>query len=91
MSEMVERVARALCRRQCPSEPGSHYLDANWPRFEDDARTAIAAMRQPTDAMEFIGDAIWRSAFPTTRAFEAYVAMIDAALSGIVIEAPRQA
>lgn len=58
MSEMVERVARAICtaREQNGGPPwehweaqpgGKHVLNA----FRDDARAAIEAMEVPTDAM----------------------------------------
>lgn len=57
MSEMVERVARALClsKRNSPKDYPSGWLERhvneNWHLFEDDARTAIAAMREPTQNM----------------------------------------
>lgn len=50
MSEMVERVARALMvERFKPDDPGTAGLP--WTVFERDARAAIAAMREPTEAM----------------------------------------
>lgn len=63
MSEMVERVARALARRQLMAGAvfyGGQRLDANlkphteetlWPYHKDMARAAIEAMREPTDGM----------------------------------------
>jgi hypothetical protein len=54
MSEMVERVARALCRSKSAAQPGGwieRHINENWPVFMDDARTAIEAMREPTEAM----------------------------------------
>lgn len=44
MNEMVERVARAICtaRRWSPE---------NWYLAKDEARAAIEAMREPTQAM----------------------------------------
>jgi len=61
MSEMVERVARAICA----SELGhfgviaAEFVDANWHQFAPElsaryvrrAHAAIAAMREPTEAM----------------------------------------
>jgi hypothetical protein len=75
MSEMVERVARALYERQAKL---NHY-DHSWEviagmakgiadEFRADARTAIEAMREPTPSMrnaimgnttEFDVDAVW--------------------------------
>lgn len=40
MSEMVKRVARAISA-----------IGDDWTAYEDDARRAIAAMREPTEAM----------------------------------------
>lgn len=56
MSEMVERVARALCRTTI-SRPDYNPVDVDrnvdekWPLFADHARAAIAAMRKPTTLM----------------------------------------
>jgi hypothetical protein len=51
MSEMVERVARALA--DCALEP----FDAiSRQKFMGDARAAIEAMREPTEAMLERGD-----------------------------------
>ena len=62
MSEMVERVARALHERMERShETGNHALGWNKihedlrEQFRLDARAAIAAMREPTEFMEQIG------------------------------------
>jgi hypothetical protein len=53
MSGMVERVARAICRAGICG-PRSH-LDQqeneNWRSFKIEARAAISAMREPTQAM----------------------------------------
>ena len=57
MSEMVERVARKLCLSKRNSPKGypdgwiERHINENWHLFEDDARTAIAAMREPTEDM----------------------------------------
>lgn len=45
MSEMVERVARAICGD--PNDDGRNVLEVHRQR----ARLAIAAMREPTEAM----------------------------------------
>ena len=76
MSEMVERVARAIATAR------GYGLDANgedtgdWQMFVDHARAAIEAMREPTEAM-------WREAsFENGYVTEgAWQAMIDAALN----------
>lgn len=67
MSEMVERVARALCRASrngvgCSAEQFTPYRGkpfgavmcgcGYWERHVDGANAAIAAMREPTDAMK---------------------------------------
>ena len=83
MSEMVERVARALCDRDPDGTQGGPmssgiWLDegeANWTAFTDKARAAIAAMREPTAAMlEAAG-----GERPRETAY-AWQAMLDAAL-----------
>ena len=43
-SEMVERVARAIALWR-------HGGETNWEHFEDHAKIAIAAMREPTNEM----------------------------------------
>lgn len=66
MSEMVERVARKLCRKYIHADdPGfqsteavvwsARREDAEWPQFVDLARAAIAAMREPTEKMQVAG------------------------------------
>lgn len=44
-ASMIERVARAICTTECGGSGQS------WRMFEDQARAAIAAMREPDDAM----------------------------------------
>lgn len=59
MSEMVERVARALCWKSllkamyqaAPDEADLPYIDHNYPRYMGTARTAIETMREATDYM----------------------------------------
>jgi hypothetical protein len=57
MSDMVERVAKAMS-----------WNKGHWKEYLDDAREAIAAMREPTDAMIEEG-------FSETREIEERVAM----------------
>ena len=58
---MVERVARALARNFGLSHYADdpeylrRYVDTSWPSFESQARAAIAAMREPTEAMDTAG------------------------------------
>lgn len=70
MSEMVERVARAICLDRDPdcTDGGPHpvggWLDegrAWWTGYEDAARAAIEAMRDPTQMMltHFAGTAFF--------------------------------
>lgn len=73
MSEMIERVARALAKQDAypdlPNEPA-------WPGWREVARAAIAAMREPTEAMRIKG----RYANEMSDATATWRAMIDAAL-----------
>lgn len=71
MSEMVERVARAI-RDGMPLEP-------TWEDWQEQAREAIAAMREPTEAMNLAG---WLSPMspPMSPPKWCWQAMIDAAL-----------
>ncbi len=68
MSEMVERVARAMLE----DSDFKHWID-----WESAARAAISAMREPTDAMVSAGLKLvdWNLG-----ADDAWRAMIDAAL-----------
>jgi len=65
MSEMIDKVARALCEQhycarfgKLSDDPHVRFnVNGNWWSFQDQARTAIEAMREPTDAMaEFAED-----------------------------------
>ena len=67
MTEMVERVARAIAIRQ-----EGH--DILWRDFDDAARAAIAAMREPTQGM---ADSV--CGLTRTQAIVVWQAMIDAA------------
>ena len=67
MSEMIERVARALYEAD-----GDDTI--NWPKL---ARAAIAAMREPTEAMLMESSC---NAVETERLVRDWQAMIDAAL-----------
>lgn len=79
MSEMVERVARAMADRSKARVAGLHLLNAIPMDGEEDfmkmARAAIEAMREPTGAME---DAAFSSTLTIPK--RGYQAMIDAAL-----------
>ena len=70
MSEMVERVAKALAR-EYDRDPETDNVGLGTQLSTAMARAAIAAMREPTEAMLYAGwqedSSIWR-------------AMIDAAL-----------
>lgn len=80
MSEMIERVARAICRAGIcgPRDHLNEQEDRNWRKFELEARAAIAAMREPTEAMITAADVEVHSDFlPPHMTWER---MIDAAL-----------
>jgi hypothetical protein len=93
MSEMVERVARALCvdahsGRLSPDAimtcgPRSEIGKPAWRLFEDRARVAIAAMREPTEAMV---DAQMRKVGYLQSSPDGYRAMIDEALREPLVE-----
>lgn len=56
MSEMVKRMARAMVRRRlCVAlynvDNVEKFVDSCWPVFEADAKAALEAMHEPTDAM----------------------------------------
>lgn len=69
MSEMVERVARAIAEDQ-------DGMEDYWDAYVNAARAAIAAMREPTDKMiEASLDDAW-----TAHTRQLYQRMIDAAL-----------
>lgn len=90
MSDMIERVARAICRAGIcgPKDHLDEQENANWRKFVLEARAAIEAMRDETQAMRLAGIAEWsRDPKPEeisdspSKAFSAvYRAMIDAAL-----------
>ena len=63
MSEMVERVAKAMCLSTLNGphdnyKPGfkDQFLEKNWKLFTDRARVAISAMYDLTDEMIVAGD-----------------------------------
>lgn len=74
MSEMVERVARAL-REQYDNRTTFEVT----PRFSVMARAAIGALRRPTLAMAVFGDTELAKGFDTNSQ-DVWTAMIDAAL-----------
>lgn len=91
---MVERVARRLCRRFHLAGYGGEISDAiaryievsvehDWHKWADDARVAIEAIREPTEAMMDVGgEARWRSPIrDPDNVREIWRAMIDASLS----------
>lgn len=64
MSEMVERVTRAICAElfKMPDiywgdDPILVAVDSEWPQYRDAAIAALAAMREPTEAMKIAADA----------------------------------
>lgn len=84
MSEMVEKVARALCRQYeiedgfSPEQADRAAESGMWRNFRDAACAAIGAMREPTAAMTdagYIYDHI-----SSGDAKDCWQAMIDAAL-----------
>ncbi|HEV7286512.1 MAG TPA: hypothetical protein VGN75_16780 [Kaistia sp.] len=96
MSEMVEKVARAICvgRGLNPDEctfgtawandAGSGYKcsQRRWEKYKSDALAAIAAMREPTAEMKAAEGAHWDYSCHTCGGLaEGWDIMIDAALA----------
>lgn len=88
MVEMVERVARAICALAGVNPDGTNggtwdggslpRGEPAWTAWRDEARTAIAAMREPTEAMVSAGQEEELSRTEDVKAI--FSAMIDAAL-----------
>lgn len=74
--DVVERVARAICRAMwgddCPLMTAAAFEEEHWSQTLAEARAAIAAMREPTEAM-LDGRARYAAA--------QWRAMVDAALA----------
>ena len=83
--EMVERVARAIC---CAERMNPDDKLGGWIHWQDAARAAIAAMREPTEHMMYVGGSSFEDSMFANGshvfdgAREAYRAMIDTALGG---------
>ena len=76
MTEMIERVARAIGR--CESSDDWEELGQHWKdQFLQEAHAAIAAMREPSETMV---DAGYQASPPVEYIWQA---MIDAALGGL--------
>ncbi len=93
MSDMIERVARALCiatgelpDTETPYHPTVSHI---WEHYIPDARAAIEAMREPTETMYCAGDEEILAHLNSekfikgedTPAVDCWKAMIDAALA----------
>jgi hypothetical protein len=76
MSELVERVAKALYEDMFPHRAGYYGCEATRLSFEGHARAAIEAMREPTNEMHRAGDRAYQSPAAI------WIAMIDEALRG---------
>lgn len=76
MSEMVERVAKAIFKQAIGHEPVGDEMPPHW---LDHARAAIEAMREPTIVMCEAGETPKALAFGS---YSTWQAMIDAALAG---------
>jgi len=82
MSEMIERVARAICRRwhetDYEGENVDRLIDREWSAWKPIAIAAIAAMREPVPGMT---DAGYVASDDLHTMYDAWQAMIDAALA----------
>lgn len=62
--------------------PGPEDNEPGWKLFEEQARVAIQAMREPTEAMERAGlDQMTRDGYDRGEPIKTFTAMIDAILS----------
>lgn len=89
MSEMLEKVARAICRpvyemSMRGQTPGviDKYIEINWPNHLDQARAAVEALREPSEGMVEAGSfAVEADVITTFQAIrsakDAFTAMID--------------
>lgn len=77
MTDMIERVARALCE-------AASMNPNNWPHKVGAARAAIEAMMEPTDSMKSVGFEKWRATSirsDTSQGADIYRAMLSEALA----------
>jgi hypothetical protein len=72
--EMVERLARTLCRAEGHAENVIYHEKLMWRSYEETARAVIFAMREPSLRMLSVPDLDWKVAVLS------WYAMIDAVL-----------
>lgn len=85
MSEMVERVAKAICWKNGMNPDltlGGDGVNFLWHEYEGQARAAIEAMREPTSWMLNEAVEIGLEQKGNVAGFEYWQRMIDAALEG---------
>lgn len=87
MSEMVERVARAICQAQMIDPDKAVHCQGGgilyeWHWWVREARAAMDAMREPTE---------WMMANLSAREATAYANAIDAALEETPVTTPEKA
>lgn len=84
MSEMVERVARAICRSNCSPRMSRDHIECQvenaWDMWIPEARAAIEAMREPTSDMVIVGFNRAKPYLGTETMRQSYRAMIQASL-----------
>lgn len=83
MSEMVERVAKALLAVNVKRSGFVPAFEPPWMIYEQEARVAIEAMREPSNGMCAVGFDAWLQTAvrsDTSQGTDIYRAMIDAAL-----------
>jgi len=86
MTDMIERVARAMFERELDNGPWEQRTETQEAIYMADARAAIKAMREPTQEMRLAAVAEWCRPDPlpehgSTLVFNAiWQAMIDEAL-----------
>ncbi len=78
MNEMVEIVARAIC---VAAKMNPDDAMGGWVHWKEEARAAIEAMREPTEAMIEYADKNTRAGHDGEDLHAVWVAMIDPALT----------
>lgn len=85
MTDMIERVAGAMCNAAHEGDDGSAARDwnSNQSIYRDMARAALTAMREPSIQMVMSGETVKGKTanIGSVAAYEAFRAMIDAALT----------
>jgi hypothetical protein len=78
MSDMIERVARAICEAERMNPDDAL---GGWVHWQEAARAAIEAMREPSEEMLFAGHRAIKAPDRMLPSRAAWLAMIDVAVT----------